>query len=158
MAVMHAPESAHSKEMAKWEAQYTQAGPPGRLYEYRPYPATLFKAGRLSHGPLGIVDTVVVEDRDQAQRHRSRGYYAEPLEAIQAKEAEQVEFARLAAERNYDVKFKLSPQAAAEVAAAEDTHGSEHLPMIPETPIQRRQFVKTAANVAAKRTDPNAPI
>ena len=158
MAVLHAPESAYSKEMTKWESQYTQSGPPGRPYEYRPYPATLFKAGRINNGPLGIVDTVVVDDHDQAQNFRSRGYYTEPLDAIQAVEAEQVEFARLAAERNYDVKFKLSPKAAAEVARAEDAHGSEHLPAVPETPIQRRQLVKERANLAAKSADPNAPI
>ena len=137
MSIPIAPESAYAKEATKWEAQHTPAGPPGRPYQYVPYPAMLYRAGRINQGPIGIVETAVADTADAAKTMKTRGFCVGPHEAIAAFEDQQLEFAKLAAERNYDVKHRLSEKAAAEVAQAEDAQGSEHLPAIPETPIKR---------------------
>lgn len=164
MGILVSPDSAAAIEQRRWEAQHTPAGPPGRPYEYKPYPAMLYKAGRINNGPLGIVDQVIVEDEQQAANMKSRGYCIGPKEAIEAKEAEQLEFAKLAAERAYDAKNKLSPKAQDEVAVAEAVHGTEHLPSVLETPITRHQPASAATlarqrmNQQAKNQDPSEGI
>jgi hypothetical protein len=163
MSILVSPDSAAAKEMRKWESQYTEAGPPGRPYVYHPYPAMLYKAGRINDGPLGIVDTVTVANEQEAANMKSRGYCVGPKEAIEAMEQQQLEFAKLSAEREYEKRHKLSEGAVAEVVAAENAHGSEHLPTIEETPIRRPvpaseatlKAAKERANRLAKAEDPN---
>jgi len=152
VSILIAPDGAYAKEATKWEAQHTPAGPPGRPYQYYPYPAMLYRAGRINHGPIGIVETEVAVDADAAKAMKSRGFHVGPHEAIAAFEDQQVEFAKLAAERNYDVKNRLSEKACAEVAQAEDVHGSEHLPAMPETPI-KRTVTATEATLAKQRAN-----
>jgi hypothetical protein len=86
----------------------------------------------------------------------SRGFHRGPTEAIAAIEAEQVEFAKLAAEREYDMKHRLSARAKAEVLAAEDAHGTEHLPAVPETNIRRMVPASEATLNQQKKDQANA--
>ena len=89
-------------------------------------------------GGIDIVSTAVVNTDRERQQLEHQGFRATPLDAIDALEAEQLEHATLAAEREHEKTHKLSPKARAEVTAAEDAAGSVHLPTIAETPVRRR--------------------
>ncbi len=138
MSVVHVPDSAWAKEATKWEAENSLMGPGLRRYVKRDYPMMLHKAILLSTGGIDIVENQVVDDAEARARWERLGFRATPLEAIDALKAEQAEYATLAAEREYEKRRKLSPRAAAEVTAAEEDAGAQHLPTIPETPIKRR--------------------
>lgn len=133
MSIVHAPDSEYAKEMVKWEALPTRLGDAGRPYVKRIWPSWVFLAGRGPNGGIEIVESECI-DQHQWAYYRGRGFCQEPLEAIAAFEAQQTEFATLAAEREYDKRHKLSPKAAAEVAAVEQASAGEHLPTIPERP------------------------
>jgi hypothetical protein len=137
MSIIITPDSEYGKEKVKWEAHHTQAGPPGRPYEFRRFPAMLYKADRIEHGPLGITERVKVESEREEQNMLSRGFFRSAKEAVEGKEAEQLEHAKLSAERSYDVVKRLGEKAREEVMRAEAVHGTEHLPAVPETPINR---------------------
>jgi len=127
--------SNYAKELSKWESLPTKYGPAGRPYVYREYPKMLFRADQTDLG-IQIVDKQTVGDEQQERNMRSRGFYGEPKEAIEAIQRQHTEFGKLAAERNWEIKSgRLSEKAAAEVRAAEEAHGARHLPEIPETPI-----------------------
>lgn len=137
--VMHSPSSNYAKERVKWESHHTNLGAPGRPYVKRDYPMMVFLGGR-PEGGLGA-DTVIAYETVGSEREyeawRQRGYRPSPNEAIEAYKAQENEFANLAANLEHQKKHTLSPAAAAEVTAAQDAV-SGHLPMVPETPIQRR--------------------
>ena len=135
--ILHSPDSAYAKEMTKWEAQGSTMGPGLRPYVKRDFPMMMHKAGRLSGGGIGIIDTYIVDEK-QHPRYVQSGFRDTPLEAIEAYEAEQLEFAKLAAERNFEVR-RMGTHAQAEVATAEAAAGARHLPTIPETPIKPRR-------------------
>jgi hypothetical protein len=138
--LLHSPQSNESVERVKWEAQYTPFGPPGRPYVKRDYPMMMFLAGRPESGmgPDTIIEQEIVEDSGgQEDFLRSRGFRETPLEAIKAFQGQQLEFAKLAANLEYQKKNQLSPRAAAEVEAAQEASAG-HLPMVPETPIKPR--------------------
>lgn len=141
MGVLVVPDSNEAKERVKWEAgAYTPFGPGQRPYRYRPLPTWLHKAGP-PEGGLGaitVVDSELAESEVRVTDLHQRGYHENPAEAIAAYHAQQTEYMKLAGERNYDVQHTLSPKAAAEALAAEAAHPG-HLPMVPETPIVRRQ-------------------
>jgi hypothetical protein len=137
VGIVHTPDSEWAKEATKWEANYTVMGEGKRPYVKRDYPMMMYKAGNPPGGGIGILDTEIVMHEAQRTRQRQMGFRDTPLEAIEAFEEEQTEYARLAAEREYEKKNKLSPKARAEVQAHED-EASGHLPTIPETPIKRR--------------------
>lgn len=140
MAVLIDPDTAEAKERVKWEAQYTPMGPGKRPYVFREYPKMLHKAGRPENG-MGahiIVEQRIAESQADEDAWRCEGFRGNPIEAIEALEAQRLEFAKLAAEINYDQKKKLSPAASAEVEAARAKHGSGHMPAVPETPIKPR--------------------
>ncbi len=137
MAIVHVPDSAWAKEATKWEAQGSTMGPGLRPYIKHDWPSWVYRAGSLSAGGIAILDSQAI-DEHQYDGFRANGYRLTPLEAITAFEAQQVEFAKLAAEREYDKRHTLSPLAAAEVTAVEADAGAQHLPTIPETPIRRR--------------------
>lgn len=139
MSVIYAPDSAYAKEMVKHEAQYSPFGPGLRPYAYRDYPMTMHRAGRPAGG-MGvdtIVETHDVSSDAEETKWHAEGFRRTPLEALDAFESQQLEIAKLAAERNYDVKNKLSEKAGAEVAMHEAAHGG-HLASIPVTPIKKR--------------------
>lgn len=139
MAVLHSPETNEARERVKWEAQYTPYGPGLRPYVFREYPWMLHKAGP-PEGGLGaitIIEQVVVDTPEEAEAYRRRGFRESPNQALVAYDQEQIEFAKLAANLEYQKARTLSPAAAAEVSAAQDAH-SGHLPMVPVTPIKPR--------------------
>lgn len=149
MSVLHSPENAESKERVKWEAQNSAYGDGLRPYVFRPYPMCMHLAGPPSGGmgAITIIEHVEVKSDNESDTYRARGFRATPLEALQAYEDQQLEYAKLAAERNYDVKNKLSPNAAAEVAL-EESRVAGHMPAMPEVPIRRRRGrpAKASAN------------
>lgn len=137
MGIVHTPDSAWAQEASKWEAHYTVFGEPKRPYVKRDYPMMLHKAGNPERGGIAILEIVTVDDEDARSLQESRSFRSTPLEAIEAFEQQQEEYARLAAEREYEKKNRLSPRARAEVQAAEDDT-SGHLPSVPVTPIAPR--------------------
>lgn len=139
MGVLHSPESNYSKEVVKWEAQRSEHGHGLRPYVYRPYPTMMYLAGPPSGGlgAITVIDDVIVGSDTEAASYHQRGFREKPLEAIDAYEAQQLEFARLAANLDYQKKNTLSPAAAAEVTAAQEAHNG-HLPGVPSTPIKPR--------------------
>ena len=143
MSILVDPDTAEAKERVKWEAFPSKFGNGQRPYEFREYPKMLHKAGRPDNG-MGahvIVEQRVAESRAEEDRWRGEGFRGNPLEAIDALEAQRLEFAKLAAEINYEQKNKLSDRASAEVDAARAVHSnpvSLHMPGVPETPIKRR--------------------
>lgn len=137
MGVLHSPDSTFAKEMTKFEAQGSTLGPGLRPYLFRQFPMMMHLAGRLSQGGTGITETRVV-DAEQYTSMQAMGFRDTPLEALDAFEAQQLEFAKLAAERAYEVRHTLSQKAGAEVMAAEEAAGAKHLPTIAERPIRRR--------------------
>lgn len=136
--IVHNPQSEWAKEARKWEATHTEFGPPGRPYVYREYPTWMFKAAALPEGGIGIVAHELVETPEKRDRFESAGFRMEPLQAIEAYTKQQLEFAKLAAEREYDKRHGLSAKAVAEVNAIEDAAGAQHLPTIAERPGRRR--------------------
>lgn len=140
MGILIAPDSNESKERVKWEAQHTPWGPGLRPYIKREYPMMLHLAGP-PEGGLGairIIEQVTVESPEASGPYVSRGFRATPLEALEAYEGQQLEFARLAANLDYQ-KRTLSPRATAEVEQAQEAHGDGHLPSVPVTPIAPRR-------------------
>ncbi len=134
MGLVHVPESAWAKEATKWEAQGSEMGPGLRPYVKRDWPSCVYKAGQLPQGGLEIVDTRQIDQHEYDRLH-ANGYRLTPLEALEVLEAQQTEFAKLSAEREWEKKHgRLSPRAIAEVTRAEDEAGAQHLPTIPETP------------------------
>ncbi len=138
--ILHSPDSPESLERCKWEAQYSQYGPPGRPYVKREYPLMMYLAGRPENGmgPDVILEQETVDlPGSQEDFLRSRGFRETPGKALAAFSGQQLEFAKLAANLEYQKKNQLSGKAAAEVDAAQDAHPT-HLPMVPETPIKPR--------------------
>lgn len=131
-------------------------GPGLRPYEHRDFPWMMHKAGRplddhgnVKMGPNTIIECRVADTEKDFDLMRHEGFRGTPLEALAAFEAQQVEFAKLAAEITYDVKKKLSPNAGAEVEAAQAQHAG-HMPEVPSMPIKRkagrpRKTTKTGA-------------
>lgn len=138
MGVVHVPDSAYAKEMCKWNAHHSEFGPPGRPYTFQPYPARMYKAARLPDGTRAIVEAQDAGNADEQRRLETRGFVAGGQgAALEALDAQEREYAQLAAERNFEVR-RMSEGARSEVAQAEDEAGARHLPVIPERPKRRR--------------------
>lgn len=144
MSVIYPPDSEYAKESVKWEAQGSIMGPGLRPYVYREFPWMMYKAGRPTDdhgepkmGPHTIVEARAADSQKEFDLWWHEGFRGTPLEALDAFEAQQLEFAKLAAEITYDVKKKLSPNAGAEVEYAQSQHAG-HMPVVPSTPIKRR--------------------
>lgn len=136
MPVIHAPETEFAKEAIKWEGHGTPMGPGLRPYVKREFPAVMYRAARID-GQMMISETEQVEsDRHQSNAF-SRGFHETPNAAFDAVEAQELEFAKLHAERNFHER-RMSPKAQEE-ASAHDAGRTTHLPSVPETPIPRRQ-------------------
>lgn len=139
-SIVHSPAAPESRERVKWEAQNGPYGYAKRPYVKRDYPMMLHLAGRPASGigPDTILEQEIVDGPGpQEEFLRSRGFCDTPLDALAAFKAQSQEFARLAANLEYQKKNELSPLAAAEVEAAQDAHDG-HLPMVPVTPIKPR--------------------
>ncbi len=143
--VMQTPSSNYSKERVKFEAYPSQFGlSAGRPYVHREFPMMVYLGGR-PEGGLGA-DTVIAYETVGSEREyeqwRQRGYRPTPNEAIQAFSSQENEFAHLNANLEYQKRHGLSEKAIAEVDAAQNAV-TGHLPMVPETPIVRRQPVES---------------
>lgn len=136
MSLIHSKDSAYAVEMRKWEAQHTEFGPPGRPYQYAPYPAMFYRIDQNSNGGFDITDRITVDDENAANNLRSRGYGNGAGEAMQLCLDRQKEIAALAANRAFSDQ-RMSEKAQRE-AAAVDAETIEHVPVIPETPIRRK--------------------
>lgn len=138
--ILRDPKSLEAKERAKWEAQHSEWGPGRRPYVKRDYPMMIHLAGRPETG-LGkatIIDTVIITHDGEYEPYRSRGFRPTPLEALEAWQAQETEYAELAAGRNWDVAHgRHSERAQREIAAAEAV-AVDHLPSVPVTPIKPR--------------------
>lgn len=156
MAIMMPPQSAWSKEMAKWEQRPVMIGDSmimplpkeqgGRgPYEYQPYPKMLYKAGRPNGINVEIIGSVIVHDEAEERLQKGQGWCNGQPAAIEAVHRQDQELAVLAANRNFHDR-RMSEQARAEAHAAE-VQSSQHLAAIPETPIKRRGRKPKAAPV-----------
>ena len=136
MAVVHAPESTFSKEMAKWETTFTQYGPPGRQYTFQEYPSRLYKAVRNPDGSRTF-EGVTVNDADEQRNFESRGFVAGGQQAaLDALAEQEQEVAVLAANRNYNDR-NMSERAQAEAAEVIASAGARHVAEIPEKPKRK---------------------
>lgn len=138
--LVHNPNSAWAKEARKWEATYTQFGPAGRPYVFRQYPTWMFLAGAPPNGgAITILDMQICATENQRSGFESRGFRMEPLEAIAYYEKQQLEYAKLAAEREYEKRHgKMSARARQEVEDVEEAAGAQHLPTIAARPGRKR--------------------
>jgi hypothetical protein len=145
MGIVHVPDSAWAQEASKWEARSTAFGEPKRPYEKRDYPMHLHLATARPEGGPPILTWEEAPDEATRERLWHRGFRDTPLEALAQLEAQQREYGELAAEREYDVRHRLSknPRAIAEIRAHEAAT-ADHLPSIPETPIKPRGRPKKA--------------
>lgn len=128
--ILHSPESAYAQERRKWEALPSNLGPGERPWVHRDYPWMMYRAS----SPTTLEIPQIAADEQERAALTRRGYFDNPDAAIQGYEAQQLEFAKLAAEREHEIRYKLSDKAVAEVRAAEAEHLG-HLPTIPETPL-----------------------
>lgn len=136
----------YAKELCKWEANYTQYGPPGRPYEYRAYPSAMYKAKRPAKGGDPLFDFASAEDERDRERLERVGYvYGGKAAALAALERQEFEIAELAANRHLTDR-RMGEQARAEAAAADEAT-IQHLAAIPETPIKKRRGRKPKAIV-----------
>ena len=136
MPVEFSQASEYAKERCKHEALHTQFGPPGRPYEYRPYPAMLYRVTRATGTGVPVFEPKIAQDDAERARLAAEGFVAGGQGvALEAFEAMETEHAKLAAELNYEAQHKVSARAAQEIATAQATFGARHLPTIPETPI-----------------------
>lgn len=130
MAVVHSPESNFSKEMAKWEAGYTQYGEPGRPYTYQPFPTRMYKAYRAKDGSRQF-DAATANDEHEQRNLESRDFVVGGQQAaLDALDARELEIAQLAAEGAYQEQ-RMSEKARDEATAVRRA-SAVHLGEIPE--------------------------
>ncbi len=141
MPVIHAPETEYAKEMRKWEANYTQFGPPGRPWGSKDgpggeFPKMIYKGVRQADGTRTL-EHFIVQNDDEQRNLQSRGYSLTQQDALDVLDREHTEHGALAAELNFEAR-RMSHKAAAEIDAAQQAHGVKHLPAVPHTPIKKR--------------------
>ncbi len=95
------------------------------------------KDGNPKLGQPDIIETKTVDSLDQETHWNAHGFYRDPSLAVEKFKAQEVEIAKLAAEINWDVKNRLSPNAAADVEAARNRHPGYHMPEVPSAPIDQ---------------------
>ncbi len=138
MGVVFTQESAYAKEMRKWESYPTEFGKGEKPFRMQEFPKALYKLIHVSGKGLEIESSVTVMDADEERKQRAKGFAMLP-EAQERAERQQTEFAKLAAEREYEIAHgRISEKATKEVRQAEAEHGAMHLPAVPETPIKKR--------------------
>jgi hypothetical protein len=130
--LLHSQDSFYAKERRKWEATHTELGPGEKPWVFREYPMMMYRAS--SPTTTAPLEHQIVEDEQDAATYASRGFRPTPLAAIEAHKAQALEYAKLAAEREHEIKHKLTEKAVTEVRAAEADY-SGHMPSMPITPI-----------------------
>lgn len=140
------------KEMQKWETQPTVIN--GSLINPIPfseggrggaprteYPKMLYRA-EAADGGYRISGSKIV-DHEAAERIAcGQGWSVTQEEALEQGPIRQRELATLAANRAHNDKW-MSPAAQAEARTADEST-MQHVPAIPETPIQKRQPKETS--------------
>ena len=140
MAVVHAPESAIGKELWKWDHTTTETHPLDasihgmRPTTFQPYPAMGYKV--TERNPITYATAIAGSPREQSSLEDQGFVFGGRQRAVDRYDAQQREFAKLAANRAYTDRH-MSEAAQAEAREA-DAATLEHLPVIPETPIKRR--------------------
>lgn len=140
---------AYAEEIRKWEANFTQFGPPGRPYEYAPFPSMLYKARRPQHGETGeycrvqidgadvgnvVWESVTAESEIEAENFGHRGFVmGGKMAALDALVHLEQWVATAAAERAAQDRH-MSEKAQAE-AARRDDRTIQHLGEIPAEPL-----------------------
>lgn len=104
-------------------------------FPHQEYPKMLYRAESADGGPR-IADMITVQGPVEEAQQCGRGFSVTQEEAIKQLAAQQLEFAKLAANRAY-LEKRMSPNAQAEAAALDETT-MQHLPEIPAQPITRR--------------------
>lgn len=146
MGIQRSQEDNWTKEMAKWEQRpvlvngtyvqpipFAEGGRGGApLTEY---PKMLYRGESADGGPR-IAGCKVVADSSQESLARGQGWSGTQEDALAAVAAQQLEAAKLAANRAYTERW-MSEKAQAE-ARAIDESTIQHVPEIPVTPIKRR--------------------
>jgi hypothetical protein len=139
MPVVEIPGSPAALERLKFEyAEYRigddcgQRGP--RVFEE--FPKAMYRAGRDSKNQIDILGMEVAGDADEESKLFGKGLRHRQEDAIALAEANEREFAKLAANRAHNDR-KLSENAQAEARAYEESV-TEHVAEVPETPIKRR--------------------
>lgn len=141
MPVVWTQQSAYAQERRRHEALHSEFGAPGRPYEYREYPTQMYKATRQPDGTRTL-EGERAENETERERLERLGYvWGGRQAAVEALERQELEFAKLAAERNHEVRT-MSEGARTEVAEYEATHGITHHPTIPETPVPAHSKAK----------------
>lgn len=147
MGIQRSQEDQWTKEMAKHESRpvlvngtyiepvpFANGGKGGAPFQE--YPKMLYKAESANGGPR-IAATMLAHDEWGERTLLGQGWAITQEAALATVEAQQREFARLAANRAHNDKW-MSEAAKAE-ANAVDEATMEHMPAIPETPIVKRQ-------------------
>lgn len=155
MGIVYTPESAHAKEMAKWEllptaecpvellravtdaGEHKGLGFHGYQRPFQEFPKAMHLAGRSKpSGVPVIIDAQKADGPDEEARWMSRGYRSGHDKAIEAlHERDQVD-AVGAAHRHYEDR-NMSAKAREE-AAEIDRATSRHLGEIPKAPVKKR--------------------
>lgn len=131
--VIYPPNSAYAKEAIKWEAHPTMMGAGLKPYVKRDYPMWMYQAEQVPEGGIVLRDEKIqVTQEAERVRKEQAGWRETPLEALDAVKAQNLEFAKLAAEGAFHER-RMSPQAQAEAASARADEDN-HLPSVPETP------------------------
>lgn len=104
-------------------------------YPFQMYPKMLYRA-ELADGGARICETKIIHDESQERMALGGGWSDGQQEAIDQVAAQQLEFAKLAANRAHNDRWMS--QAAKTEAAEIDEQTMQHLPAIPETPIKKR--------------------
>ncbi len=138
--IVHNPASPYSREMAKWEMDYSPYGPPGRPRAQQPsqtWPALYYKVRRSdTNGSFIVEHYAEAKDEAEGRNFESRGYARGRAAAEAAVVALEQRNAVGAAERAFDDR-RMSDGAKAEASLA-DAATSKHLPEVPVTPIRKR--------------------
>lgn len=145
MAIQRAQEDAWTKEMAKWEQRPVMVG--GTYVEPIPfahggrggaplteYPKMLYRA-ESAFGGVRIAGCKVVGDESEQRIACGQGWSVTQEAAIERVAAQELEFAKLAANRVHNEKW-MSDKAKAEALEADEST-MRHLPSVPETPKKR---------------------
>lgn len=130
--------TAYAKEIRKWEAGYTQYGPPGRPFVHRDYPMMLYRASRPAAGGDAVFVHQEAEDETRRASLEQLGFVAGgPAAALEALERQEFAYAELAANRAFSDR-KMSPEAQRE-ADAKDSATIRHQPELPADPLPPRR-------------------
>ncbi len=156
MPIQRSQEDSWTKEMAKWEMRPVLVG--GTFIEpisvanggrggadVTEYPKMLYRAESAEGGPQ-ISGWILATNADHQRHLESQGWSDGQEQAIKRVHANDLEMARLAANRAHNDKW-MSDKAKAEAQAVDETT-MQHLPVIPETPVRKR---RTKAEMAAAK-------